>query len=283
MDSEKDNIVYIFLHLQRTGGTTVNGQIYKHLKPEEEFIHVGSPWLTEEQRKEIIPFEQRSLEERKKARVISGHGAYYGIHKLVPGKTIRYFTFVRDPAERVVSYYNGVYWGRTKKIPSFLEWYNVRRKNEMVHFYNSKFKGLKETAPTPSFLLRLNEKVPGGEKRVFWLKSIFKKFNYFKLKNKAYEELENAKKLLDLCWFVGELTQDQDIAFIFKSIGIPCEKWERYALSGDTKTKQINPLQRKIKKRFILDDETRKLIYKENPFDFKLYKYALELNKKHKR
>jgi len=211
--------LYIFLHLQRSGGTTINGHFYKNLKPEEEFIHVGSPWRTEKQKKKekIIDFEKRSLNERKKAKVISGHLAYYGIHQFVPNKIPRYFTLIRDPADRLASHYNGRNWESTKKIPSFEEWYKARRKNETTHFYSSKFKGMRGTMKTPSLLLRINSSIPGGEKRIWILKSILKKFNYFHSKNKEFylEEFKNAKNLLDLCWFVGilELDEDKNIYF----------------------------------------------------------------------
>ena len=285
LSKKDDNVLWVFLHLQKSAGTTFNGHLYKHMTPEVDFIHVGSPWLTDSQRRKITPFEKRPLEQREKARIITGHLAYYGIHSLVPGKTPRYITLIRDPAERLVTYYNGGDWGENQKVPSFFEWYKARRKNEMVNFYSSKFKGMKETARIPLSLIKLNEKFPSPEKRILWAKKLFKRFNYFKPKNKDSElqDFENAKKMLELCWFVGITELDEDIGFLFKSIGVPHKEWTRYAMTGDTKTEQINPLHKKTEKRFKLDEETRQKLYRENPLDFKLYQYALELNKKRKK
>jgi len=272
----KDNILWIFLHLQRSGGTTFNGHLQKRLKP-GEFIHLGNPWVAEKERRKIIPFDKLPLGERKKAKVIVGHKAYYGVHNLVPGKIPRYITFVRDPAERIVSYYNSRIWHG--KIPSFERWYRSRRKNEMVHFYSSKYGGNEDTSKVPSFFGKLNRLFPGEEKRIYFLKFLLRKIGF--LEQNKEKEFENAKKMLDLCWFTGITEKsDRDFKILFKSLGVDSNKWINYAVTGDKKTQEINPLHKKIEKRFILDNKTRKKICKDNPLDYKLYKYALKLNKK---
>lgn len=266
-----DNILWIFLHLHRSGGTAMNKEFNRILSPEEEFIHVGSPWLTEKEKKkkEIISFERRSLMQRQKARIISGHLAYYGIHKFVPGKVPKYFTFLREPTERLISFYQSRDWGDAKTIPSFEEWYNTRRKNEMVHFYGSKFLGYKETAQVPSALKKLH-RIRNIEKLIFLSKKILKKLGFFSLGPQAEQnEFNNAKKLLDLCWFVG-ITENSAPAlkFLSRAMGIKNFKITRPS---------------KSQKKITISGEMRERIRKENPLDYELYEYALDLNKKQKK
>jgi hypothetical protein len=280
---KKDNIIWVFLHLQRSGGTTINGQFFKNLKPEEEFIHVGSPWISKEEKKKrkIISFNQRLLSKRKKAKVISGHLAYYGIHKLVPNKEAKYLTFLRDPATRLVSFYNSRVWKNKESAPSFEEWYNTRRKNEMVNFYSKKYQGKSDTTQIPSFLKNMNSKTKGAEERIFLIKKILGKIIQLKPKNKDFKR---AKKMLDLCWFVGIIENSKkDLKYLFEQVGVPNDNWENYSVSGDLNKKEINPLLKKSKKaKFKLDDKTKEKIYKENPLDLELYKYAKKLNQEKK-
>ncbi len=272
----KDKL-YIFLHLHRSGGTTINKHLHENLIPEVEFIHLGSPWLTEKEKKikKIIRFEKRPLSLRKKAKVISGHLAYYGIHKLVPEKEPHYFTFLRDPADRLVSFYNSRDWGSSKK-PTFEEWYKTRRKNEMVHFYSSKFLGNDETAKIPKIFRKLSS-FGNIEKIIFNSKKILNKLGYFKFKNNQKEEFENAKKLIDSCWYIGIVEDsEKDIRFLFKKMGLPL-RWKNFNVGGNENPLKKNKLNRTGD--FKLSSDLRKKIYSENPLDIKLYNHAKKLNK----
>ncbi len=71
------------------------------------------------------------MKNREKAKFISGHAAYYNLHKLVPNKKPRFLTLVRDPAERLISLYNKQMSFDKIKIP-FEKWYASRRKHEMI-------------------------------------------------------------------------------------------------------------------------------------------------------
>lgn len=277
---KKDNELFIFLHLQRSGGTTLNGHLYSNLKPEIEFIHLGSPWASKNELKKLGLFEERPINERNKARVITGHKAYYGVHKFVPQKSPKYITFLRNPADRLVSFYNSINWANNK--PPFKEWYKTRRKNEMVHFYSSKFLGEKETTKVPSFFKRLYG-FKKGEEIIFLVKKLGKRTGFFgKQKENGIAEFENAKKLLDLCWYVGITESSKnDFKFLFRSMGIPIE-YKNYNVTGKN-AGTIFAEAKQNKEPYVLDKKTRSEIYRENSLDLKLYKYAIRLNRKHKR
>ena len=83
------------------------------------------------------------------------------------------------------------------------------------------------------------------------------------------KKLENAKKLLNLCWFVGIAENSrEDFGFLFKEMGLKKEKLEDVNAS---------------KKILELNDKLRKKIYDENPLDVELYQYALDLRDKKKK
>ena len=103
MDSHS---LYVFMHLPKTGGTTINGHLYDHMAWDDEVLHLGK-WGNRYREREGRPsLEQRSAEERSRVRVITGHGTYFGIHQMFGDRPPRYLTIVRDPADRIVSTYN---------------------------------------------------------------------------------------------------------------------------------------------------------------------------------
>ncbi len=88
----------IFLHIPKTAGTTMRHIIDRQYAPEE--IHAfGADAFGS-----IRAFQALPLEERAQIKLLSGHMGY-GLHTYLPGKSI-YFTFLRDPVERVISYFN---------------------------------------------------------------------------------------------------------------------------------------------------------------------------------
>lgn len=242
--------LWIFLHVPRTGGNTLSEALAKKF-PKEEVL------LTTDIRYHPAKVDYSRL------KFILGHSTYYGIHEKVPDKEARYFTFLRDPAERRVSHYNRKMQYEKEVIP-FEEWNKNQVRNEMVHFLDLKFKGsesssIRGTKIFMPLIRRLNYKM------VYFLHSLF--FKIFGLNRKNdLRKLENAKKILDLCWFVGvtEKTRE-DFDFLVKSMGI-----KKLNLVRDGKSKRI----------LKLNDELRAKIYKENPLDVELYNYALELREK---
>jgi len=250
----EDNILWIFIHPIRSGGNTLIEFIRVHAPKETIFMASNFRYG----QKNFLPFDS------KKTRFALGHATYYGMHKLSPKKESRYFTFLRDPAKRVISYYNAKMQETGKRIP-FEKWYKGQMKNDLVHFLDLKYRGEASTrTPAPKIFMpiikRLNYNV------FFFLQTIVLKFMN-KSKKEEMKKLENAKKLLDLCWFVGIVENSkEDFKFLFRAMGFKNPKWndDRESIS---------------KKILKLDDELRKKIYKENPLDFEIYQYALKVRK----
>ena len=246
--------LWIYLHPPRTGGITLLNTLLNRI-PKDEILSTS-----------LVRY---NLDPGKfdpgKLKLITGHATYYGIHKISPNKEPRYFIFLRDPAERLVSHYNAKMIDEKNPIP-FDEWYKNQIKNEMVHFLNLKYKGSGSSRlHTPKILLPFIRKL--NYKTTYLIQTII--FNLLGLNRKNdSKKLENAKKLLDLCWFVGIIeNSDEDIPFLFNAMGIKNAKWKKVTLS---------------KKLIQVNDKLRKKIYDENPLDVELYKYALDLNRKQK-
>ena len=130
---EPSSPLYVFFHIPKTGGTTISGHLRNELEWDDEFVHLG-PWGEDYRtRNDLVPFADRPAEERMRARVIAGHHATAEIDALVFGRP-RYLTFVRDPADRLVSVFNF----RTSKPANaglqFEDWYENLRPNPMFRW-----------------------------------------------------------------------------------------------------------------------------------------------------
>ena len=250
----ENNDLWIFLHAPRTGGSTIIKYLTEAAPP-------GGVMMPSNLRYG----EGKKNFDKSKVMFILGHATYWGMHKEFPGKNPKYFTFIRDPAERIVSYYNEKFKDYPEdKIVPFDKWYESQPKNEMVRFFNLKLQGSASShIKVPKFLTFLVRIIKGKYGAFNFLHSSFRKIS----RQVSKEDLENAKNLLDRCDFVGIIENaKEDSKFLFDMIGIKCPEWER---SSTYKKKLVTPT-----------DEIRKKVYKDNPLDYELYNYALELNKK---
>jgi hypothetical protein len=126
-----DNYLYLLMHLPKTGGTTINAHLAEHLGFDDRFAHLG-PWGNQTREGRGDPrVHDWPAERLERLRVISGHLVHASVHQLVPGKTPRYFTFVRQPAALAVSHYNHEA-SRIDDPPGFWEWYEARPPNTQV-------------------------------------------------------------------------------------------------------------------------------------------------------
>jgi hypothetical protein len=91
----------IFLHIPKTAGTTLHRIIERQYRQREIFTIGGISHESIEQ------FRSMSEERRAKYRMIKGHLGF-GFHEFVPGPSA-YFTILRNPIERVISFF---YWVR---------------------------------------------------------------------------------------------------------------------------------------------------------------------------
>jgi hypothetical protein len=143
----------------------------------------------------------------------------------------------------------------------------------MVYFLDMKFRG-KEGAKA-----NLPRKTLPFFARIFQNKKIYMFFqkmyeNYISLFQSSQKiqkrKLENAKKLLEQCWYIGFIsTLDKDLKFLFKEIGVPV-KWKNQNITE------------KSKSFFRLDEKSREKIYTDNQYDKELFDYAVELKNQKK-
>jgi hypothetical protein len=86
----------IFLHIPKTGGTTMGSIIRKNYKEKEIFFshkkNLDKTW------------GQLTINDAEKVKIIRGHNSF-GIHEFFPNKNFQYFTILRDPVERAISLY----------------------------------------------------------------------------------------------------------------------------------------------------------------------------------
>lgn len=252
----KKKPLYIFLHIPKTGGSTFSVHLMENLH-QEDFLN------TTQLRYKFDLRKVNSLD-KNKIKVILGHASYYGIHKLFKNREPKYIIFLRDSAERIVSSYNFEMRVMKSENISFWKWYKTQPKNELVDFLDMKFKGKKgsklnlpdKIIPILNFFIR--------PKNYLFFKKIYRLLKKIQeiSKNKQKQKFENAKKLIDKCWYVGFIPRlDNDLKFLFKKIGVPVKY----------KNKNVT---HKSKKLFELDNKTRKKLYKDNNYDKQLVEYA---------
>ncbi len=97
----RDKIIY-FLHIYKTGGTTLNDMLFKNYLS-NEIVNLYIPYISTGQLGEIFKVRD-NLQISKKAKIIYGHYAY-GIHHKYSHLPYTYMCYVRDPFTRLVSTY----------------------------------------------------------------------------------------------------------------------------------------------------------------------------------
>lgn len=90
----------IFLHIPKTAGTTLNRILQKQFRP-QQIYNLGA-----NVQESLRVYRGMTTGERSAYRLVTGHTSY-GFHDYVPGSST-YFTFLRDPVERVISFYHFV-------------------------------------------------------------------------------------------------------------------------------------------------------------------------------
>ena len=219
----------IFLHIPKTAGTTLNRIFQQQYEPQQ--LHSWGP------KDSIEAYLELTLEEKKAVRLISGHTAY-GIHEFVPG-TSTYITFLRDPVERVVSFYHFV-------------------KNHEQHYLYSaianEFTGIK-----PFVSSGITKMVDNGQTRL--ISGARLEPGYGEITSQLFEQ---AKANLDQSFSVIGLTEQFDMSLLLLREAF---NWQdiNYVRQNVTKA---TPHER------ILTPEERETILEFNQWDIALYEYA---------
>ncbi|RFU64583.1 sulfotransferase family 2 domain-containing protein [Bacillus sp. V59.32b] len=90
---KNDEKLLIYMHIPKTGGTTMKNIIQKQYDPREVWFHME---------KDMLPKLEQKLK-KKDLKCVGGH-CWYGLHQHFH-KPYTYFTMLRDPIDRVVSEY----------------------------------------------------------------------------------------------------------------------------------------------------------------------------------
>jgi len=86
----------IFCHVPRTAGTTINRIIERQYGPQEDYW-IGRDSPDDQELRAMSPARRAQI------RMLRGH-VPFGLHECFPG-TCAYFTLLREPIERVISFY----------------------------------------------------------------------------------------------------------------------------------------------------------------------------------
>ncbi len=93
----------IFFHMLKTGGNTIKSVINKNYHPEEVFQITKLGYQTGP----LDHFKSLPAEDRNKIKLFRGHQSF-GMHEYFDGRTA-YFSFVREPISRLISFYNHIH------------------------------------------------------------------------------------------------------------------------------------------------------------------------------
>lgn len=93
-------MIDVFVHIHKTGGTTLNWKILHKNYPKESILDIHKPLSAQEIAKIYLSIPEDC---RRKVKLITGHFDF-GIHKYID-VPCRYFTLIRNPIDRIVSLY----------------------------------------------------------------------------------------------------------------------------------------------------------------------------------
>lgn len=102
-----DRNLYIFIHIPKCAGTTLRENILLNYSSKEVLCIYKKYHQDFSDSKKVENFISNLSEKRRKQiKVIIGHIVHYGIHKLFLDRVPQYVTFLRNPFDRIFSFYN---------------------------------------------------------------------------------------------------------------------------------------------------------------------------------
>jgi hypothetical protein len=244
----------IFLHIPKTAGSSLSSCFNLNFDARERlYMDAGLMGLPPHAPQRAVRWDDDLIRQTvcrapENTRYIYGHLAFFGIHRwLKPPREARYFTFLRDPVERVVSLYRFV-------------------KSRPAHDWNAEITSndwsLEQWAAGSAWLERND-----GQTRRLLLGCEDTSIHDAALSSHRLERahLEIAKARLREFWFVG-LTEtfDDDAHYLYGHFGF-------YRFAPDLVV-NASP------KSDAVSDYARRLIAQENLLDAELYQYARELH-----
>ena len=243
------NILYIFLHIPKTAGSTFIFHLLKNFR-KEELLHLSfeklglsldDPVLSPRvYKKAVAEYFSNNLEGREKIKVIYGHAVPFGVHKYF-GAQAKYITFIRDPELRLVSIYNH----KRRLCDGFSKLDPGRKKNiKNTLLINDK---------TPSFETWIEKKYDSGK-----LTNHLSVYGYLKMLGylEGVITVQSIKKDLGKFWFLG-LTENfnSDSLFLYSQLGINKFFFDQNVSRRNYASRLSTNLRKKISKKTVIDRE----------------------------
>lgn len=238
--------VFVFFHVPKTGGISINHLLNEKLNRGVDFIDLGLAGQEDDAEHGRSPVEKRSRQERAKVRVISGHEVTVRTEQLFPDRIARRITFLRSPASRIVSAFNyetsnAATFNKWDETVPFEKWYRHQERDVMTKFLAKRVlpNRLGVTFAQGHRFLRYPLHLGSGS----WV-------------------FEQVQKALAEFWFVGcteSLSEDMPQIAIRMGIGGTVEK--------------RNATGRNFSRRLDLTPELELRLAEDNRFDTRLYEY----------
>ncbi len=240
-NQEEDSLV-IFMHIPKTAGTSLRHIVQSQFQPHNVFEFYNLKTLPPKVRKGIEKYQNLSEAQKKSIRFVSGHVGF-GLHEFL-SRPCTYITVLRDPVERVISYY----------------YFLVRNQNEIVKDktlpeFIKTFGGVHNSMTCYLSGLTLQAQLQGCDA---------------KLKSQQFDPETLAKAKLNLTnhfKVVGFVDRFDETCILLKQIlgwNIPSLYVRKNVAKHSNVSREIPP-------------ETLSLIHQFNELDISLYSYAREM------
>lgn len=261
--------IYIIIHIQKTGGTTMNVHLKNNLKKEEAlFLYKRRGFFNIVKNKyEYVKSDSQinsylsSLTEyqKNKIKIIMGHEVYYGMHKFF-NRPFRYIIFLREPLKRAVSNY------KQQRNVALLPQNTIIKD----HLSTLDFKPPKKTARKNIIkntkILSFKEWLKTTGQKNFMTKLLMQK-GFLKNKPIINATKKDIKKTIEKFYFIGLLESfEEDFPLLCGELKIK-KSGEKHNVSKNFK---IELTQKTIKE------------FRKNNLDYILYTMAVEFNKQFK-
>jgi hypothetical protein len=181
----KGKPLYVGLHVQKCAGTTLQMHIAECPRASTWFWHTAPDVNYQNSSLEI---EERNTPSRNQVKVLWGHAVFGYFLRYFPDRPIYLFTFLRHPAERIISWYKYEARGYEKARGSLegfdtFENYVVKRQNHTCRFILNRFSHLDTSGSK-----KLHERTI----------SVLEKFAFVGVQEHFHEGANNLLKFMEL-------------------------------------------------------------------------------------